>query len=1104
MFDLKQFLQGGAAAEILEALSDGKNVSVLSAHFGQKTALASLLPEFVYVCSDYVTARQTYEQISCMREAVYLPAIDDVLTYTRIKSGDSYVERIKALYKISSGKAKAIVTHVEALMQLFPEPNAFKEMSFSLKKGDEVDFSSLPGRLIKAGYRRVTHIDAPGQFAVRGDILDISPVIYDGGVRIEFFGDEVDSIKRFDYYTQLSHESIDEAEICPNTFLTPGDADLSLVKGEAREIVSDIKIKLDSGSCDPSLSFIMPLLPHSHFNEFVKSKYIIYEDVKQVCDNAAMTLREHNSRLKSLILHGAPFVEGQLIDDLSYDGVKLAFQNITNANKLFDPQKVISLQTFSPLSYRKNFDALVGDIKNWCINDYTVVICCGDEKMKSNLFDMLTERECVFPKLHMIADKLETGFVFHDSRLVVIGTYDLVSKKTGAKRLSRSKRDVFTMPQAGEYVVHNVHGIGVMESVCRMTMGGCTRDYVIIRYRDDDKLYVPVENMDCLSKYVAGGEEPKLNKIGGVDFARVKEKVKASVKEMAFSLLKLYAERAEAKGYKYSSDNSMLKEFEAAFPYVPTEDQVSAVAECINDLTQGKIMDRLLCGDVGYGKTEVALRTAYKVISEGKQVAFISPTTILAKQHFKTATERMSPFGVNICSLTRLDDPKQVKQSLTKLGEGKVDMAVGTHRLLSSDVKFKDLGLLILDEEQRFGVSDKEKLKLMKKNVNVLTLSATPIPRTLHMSMTGIRDMSVLSTPPSDRIPVQTYVSEYSDSLVYDAVMREIGRGGQVFIVYNRVESIESFAAKMQALLGDVKICIGHGQMKEEALEKTINDFIAGKSDVLIASTIIENGIDMPRANTMIVIDSDRLGLSQLYQLRGRIGRSNRLAYVFFTYGDKILSESAYKRLEAITQFTEFGSGFKIAMRDLELRGAGNVLGKAQHGHLEKVGYDMYCKILKEAVEELRGGNAARNEEVKVSIDFEAYVPDGYIPDEERKIDLYSRVSTLSSMEEVRKTYSELRDIYGEVPKQLKNLIAVALVKNLGAHIGAIKVMFKKLNSGVYFEKIKDINKNIYDKAISAGCLVQTSPPSIGFVGVGAQKKLVNFLINCSTTPVNP
>ena len=1106
MLAINEYLQGGVAAQIINALSDGKDVSVLSAHFGQKTALAALLPEFVYVCADYVTAKEAFEQISCLRDAVYLPALDDALTYARIRTGDSYVERIKALYKIAYGGAKVVVTHVAALMQLYPEINEFTSLGFTLKVGYECEFSAIPSKLIKAGYKRVSHVDAPGQFAIRGDILDISPVIYDYGLRIEFFGDEVDAIKSFDYYTQLSSESLTQAEICPNTFVTSSkDVDFSLIKGGSDGVIDDLRLKVDNGNNDLSLSFIAPLLPHSRFNEFVKLRYIVYEDAKQVSDNASMTMREHCSRFKTLLLQGAPVVEGQLTDDLSYDGVKLAFQNISNANRLFNPKAVFSMPAFTPLSYRKRYDALACDIKNWTVEGYAVVVCCGDDKLKLSASELLDREGALSRNVRLLSDKLPSGFVFHDIKLVVIGTYDLVSKKATAKKLSRRKKDVFTMPVPGEYVVHNVHGIGVMEAVEPMLMGGVTRDYVIIRYRDGDKLYVPVENIDCLSKYVAGGAEPKLNKIGGVDFAKVKEKVRASVKEMAFSLLELYAQRAEANGHKYSRDNTMLEEFEASFPYQPTVDQTVAVAECISDLTDGKIMDRLLCGDVGYGKTEVALRVAYKVVAEGKQVAFISPTTILAKQHYKTASARMEQFGVNVCSFTRLDDAKKIKNGLEGISQGKIDMAVGTHRLLSSDVRFKDLGLLILDEEQRFGVADKEKLKLLTRNVNVLTLSATPIPRTLHMSMTGIRDMSVLDTPPADRIPVQTYVSEYSESLVYDAVMRELGRGGQVFIVYNRVETINSFAGKIQSLLGDVKISVAHGQMREETLEKTIDDFVSGQSDVLIASTIIENGIDMPRANTMIVVDADRLGLSQLYQLRGRIGRSNRLAYVFFTYGDKLLTETAYKRLEAITEFTEFGSGFKIAMRDLEIRGAGNILGKAQHGHMEKVGYDMYCKILKEAVDELKGNAIKSASEVKVAIDFEAFIPSGYIPSEQRKIDAYAKISTVCSISEAKQMQSELRDVFGEVPRSVTNLISTALVKNLSASVGASKVVFKKHDAGVYFDKAKDISNSIIAKAKEhSGCNVQLNPPSISFRGEGARKKLINFLINYAAAPLNP
>lgn len=1094
--NFKDLLSGGIAAKILKELKDGKDVSVLNAHFGQRTVISAMLPSFVYVCSDYVIAKKAYEQISCIRDdVVYLPALADPLNYTRICAGDEVNERLKALYMISSGKAKAVVTYAAAIMQLFPARELFSGLGLRLKKRKEEDFAAIPDRLVKAGYRRVLQVDGSGQFAVRGDILDISPpsLPVGTGIRVEFFGDEADTIKKFDYFTQLSTEEIDEADICPNTFVTVGEADLSKIKGNADAIRADIEQKLSKA--DNSLSFIYPLLPHSTFSEFVKMPYIVYDDAKQVADSVKITMTEYNSRLKSIILSGAPYVEGQLSDDVSYNGGKLAFHSVNSANRLFTPTAVETVQDTQVLSYRRNPIALCDDIKNWVANGYRVTLLCGDEKLKYNLEETLDRNKAFGATLS--SQKLDTGFIFHDIKQVVIGTYDLVGHKSAAK-VRRSKKDAFTMTQVGDYVVHEVHGIGICESVEKMTMGGSTRDYIVIRYRDGDKLFVPVENMDSLSKYVAGEEQPKLSKIGGADFAKVKAKVKASVKEMAFSLLELYAKRQKCEGHIYSSDLTLLKDFEATFPYAPTDDQIAAVNDCIADLTSGKVMDRLLCGDVGYGKTEVALRVAFKVIEEGKQVAFISPTTILSDQHYRTASKRMHDFGINIKCFNRFRTASEIKTDLDLLSQGKIDMAVGTHRLLSGDVKFKDLGLLILDEEQRFGVEAKEKLKLLKNNVNVLTLSATPIPRTLHMSMTGIRDMSVLDTPPAERIPVQTYVTEYSESLLKDAVTRELGRGGQVFIVYNRVETIEKFAANVRAVLGDVKLSVAHGQMKESVLERTISYFAEGGTDVLIASTIIENGIDMPNANTMIVIDSDRLGLSQLYQLRGRIGRSNKLAYAFFTYDDgKLLSEAAYKRLEAVTQYTEFGSGFKIAMRDLEIRGAGDVLGKAQHGHMEKVGYDMYCKILKEAVAELGGEETKQQREIKVAIDFPAFIPDGYVTDEEWRMELYSRIASIKSQQEAAKLFEELKDVYGEPPQSVRNLTATAMVKNLAREIGASKATFKRNECSVYFDMAKEITKETAAAANATGGAVMLSPPRLTFSGASCQKNLINFLSKC-------
>ena len=613
--------------------------------------------------------------------------------------------------------------------------------------------------------------------------------------------------------------------------------------------------------------------------------------------------------------------------------------------------------------------------------------------------------------------------------------------------------------------MHHYHGVGFYEQIKRLAIGDSQRDYAVIKYDKGDTLYVPVENLDSLSKFADHDTNPKLSRIGGAEFSRIKDKVRQSIQKMALDLSLLYAKRSQSAGFKFNGSEELLEQFISAFPFNETEDQLIASQECLDDLRIGKVMDRLLCGDVGFGKTEVALRAAFKVISEGKQVAFLAPTTILAKQHYNTVVNRMSEFGVKAASFTRFDSVKDIKSALDGLEKGAIDIAVGTHRLLSGDVKFKDIGLLILDEEQRFGVKDKEKIKELKQNVNVLTLSATPIPRTLHLSLSSIRDISTLNTPPNDRLEIKTFVSEYSDELIYDAVQREVNRGGGVFIVYNRVETMEQFALKIKRLLGEnIKVSFAHGQMSGETLEDRIIEFRDGGSDVLIASTIIENGIDIPSANTMIVIDSDKFGLSQLYQLRGRVGRSNRLAFVYFTYDDKkILSENAVKRLEAIGQFTSFGSGYKIAMRDLQIRGAGNVLGKEQHGHIDKIGYETYNRILSEVLENKDSTDLDHNRpDVKVLTDFNAFIPDDYIDDTENKTRVYTSISTISSLGEKKELEERIKDIYGAIPPALDNLMLVALIKNLAAKINATSVTVKKGECFIKFTKTAQIPQSAF------------------------------------------
>ena len=1119
MISLKDYINsaGGDLKGLAQSVRDGKDVSAFGMQFGDRTVFSSYFQSFTYVCADYVTANKAYSQLSCLRDGVVLLSPkDDVLTYAAMRSSENSHLRQAALSKIASGEAKIVVTSADALVQLYPKRESFLSHTQHFNKGEEYDLSSVSAILAGAGYTREDQVVSRGHFSVRGDIVDIFPPNLQSGVRLEFFGDELEKIKLFDVDEQTAVDEIDSVDIIPCTevFLEDGDTEKILQKltpnlkeknARQENIISDLRAKIECGAGGETLRFIQPLAKNASFFEFVQPALIFFDDAKQIVDMVNMLYTEHENRFKTLFSRGEVFefsfeqlIKKERVFDFSC--TKVAFHRLTSANRIFSPQAVFNFNSFPIPSYIRNFRLLCDDINAWLSRDYRVVICCGNPKTVENMKTVLQDNRVglgVGGKGEIIIsdERLDEGAVFHDSLLIVIGTYN-ISSKVPKKIIKRGKSDVFVQPSVGDYVVHAVHGIGFCEKVDRLEINGSSRDYFVISYAGGDKLYVPIENMDSLTKYVSGEETPILNKIGGADFARLKDKVRASVKKMALNLLDLYAQRSAAKGHKYSDDDTFLNEFCDAFGYSETEDQAEAVRDGLRDLKDGKIMDRLLCGDVGYGKTEVALRLAFKVIAEGKQVAFISPTTILARQHYNTVKSRMECFGVRIGSLTRFDSPAEIKETVKKLALGEIDIVVGTHRVLSKDVGFKDLGLLILDEEQRFGVADKEKIKRLKVNVNVLTLSATPIPRTLHMSMIGVRDISVLDTPPAMRIPIQTYVTEYTETLLSDAVHREINRGGQVFIVYNRVETIEKFAASVKAVLPDIRLSVAHGQMDEEKLENVIESFTQGESDVLISTTIIENGIDMPNANTMIVIDSDRFGLSQLYQLRGRVGRSDRLAYVYFTFdSQKQLTETAYKRLDAITEYTEFGSGFKIAMRDLEIRGAGNVLGREQHGHIAKIGYDAYCKILEEAVKELSGEQTAEtslSKEVKVNTDFNAFIPESYIPDNDWRMRVYSRISRIETNAERLSLTKDLEDIYGKVPAPTDNLMLVALVKNLAAKINASTVTLKKSECNINFAKTHDIPPHVVERA---GSRLEALKSRISFSSSRAD--MIKFLIDC-------
>ncbi|MGN1094256.1 MAG: transcription-repair coupling factor [Candidatus Neoclostridium sp.] len=1092
--------------KILDDNRDGKKVSVFGVQTFTRAVITSLIGNAAVICSDFFTASKFARAIRCFTPSVCVLREREE---TLLPGGKSPTlrERFTALGDVVTGKADVVVTTAQALMQIYPTRSDFLKHVITVKKGDCVDPDELADRLTENGYKREAQLSDACRFSRRGDIVDVYPVNSSVPYRIEFFGDEVDRITELDPETQLSVKAADDVVIYPFTdvfdFAQPNykkyvcpslEPDYS---ARADELISALAA---SGERD----FTLPLAPHCTLSEFLSGRTFVIDECKRTFDAMEVAYSEHKQRFESLFGKGETlkFAFDRLVPPEiagALRGAAIAFHAVTSSNRFFDPQELYVFRSMNAPRYVGDHKQLVTDVENWTEKGYKVAVLCADDKLKEHVVELLSDEyiSCCSDYSGAVTVNCESGGsgeILHDARLAVVCENDLIGAKNTSVK-SKKRSGFIGEPKIGEYVVHDVHGVGMCEGVKKVTVGSVTRDYVVVGYAGGDKLYVPVENMDSLTRYVSGGT-PRLNKMGGAEFTRQKIKARESIKKLAFDLKSLYAERFKANAYRYSEDDSLLHEFENTFEYTETDDQLRAVQECLADLKSPKIMDRLLCGDVGYGKTEVALRVAFKVISEGKQVAFLSPTTVLAKQHYETVVKRFSAFGIKAGRLTRFDSPSKVRQTLAELAEGKIDVVVGTHRLLSKDVSFSDLGLLILDEEQRFGVGDKEKIKNLRREVNVLTLSATPIPRTLHMSMVGIRDMSLLETPPLNRLPVQTYVTEYSDALLYDAVSREMGRKGQTFIVYNRVEHINEFAAKVGRLLPDARIIVAHGQMPEGELEKAVDCFVSGEGDVMISSTIIENGVDIPRANTLVVIDADTMGLSTLYQLRGRVGRSDRAAYAFFTYrSNKLLSKEAYERLESIGKYTELGSGFKIAMRDLEIRGAGNILGAEQHGHMEKVGYETYCALLEEVLGEMEGKPPVVRKEVRMSVDYGTFVPDGYVTDPEWKLRLYSRISRVSSVEERNGLLGELADMYGPVPDGVKNLVNVALIKNLAAETGASAVVMNKRESKVIFDFLKDLSSECYAVALKCGAkLLAEEKPALKF---NNNNDLLKFLRNC-------
>ncbi|MBR4150324.1 MAG: transcription-repair coupling factor [Firmicutes bacterium] len=993
-----------------------------------------------------------------------LPDVDPAAVKFEAKSSEELYARLGVMAEAAKGVDGFVVAPVLGALKRLPPPEVFCSGVLRLSAGGRAERSDIIASLSSMGYERSAPAELPGQFAVRGDIIDVFCPGNAEPVRIELFDDEIDSIRSFDPLTQRSTANLDGIEIWPCKLLIAGEEAVRRAKkGLAGAYKNDpetlgyLNECIDNGLNSQYLeNFISYYYPDdfAHIWEYMPAlKLIIVDDPARVCE--AMDLFNEEAGAGEVPVDTDDFA---LINSLNVLYCTPFAQQIRFVDALDELRHIETRQ--APV-FGGHMDVLESEIRRFAAAGYRVVIACSTEDRLMNLKDFFSR--CGLERsVELRTGILTQGTEFPEQKLLSLAEHDIFPA-VREKRRRRKGRDraikAFTDIRKGDYVVHEAHGVGRFIGVEKLEIQGSVRDYLKISYAGNDMLYVPVDQMESVQKYVgAEGVTPKITGLSGGEWQKTKSKAKEAIREMAEEFIKLAAERAKEPGYRFGPDSSWQKEFEDSFPYEETDDQLRCTEEIKRDMQSDKAMDRLLCGDVGYGKTEVAARAVFKCLEEGKQAAVLVPTTILANQHFRTFTERLSGYPFNIEMLSRFRSQKQQDETVRKLLTGDVDLVIGTHRLLSQDVKFKDLGLLVIDEEQRFGVEHKEAIKRLKSNVDVLTLSATPIPRTLHMSLIGVRDMSVIEEPPEDRYPVQTYVTEQDDRLIADVIRRELGRGGQVYLVYNRVSGINTVARRIRAMIPEARVAVGHGQMPEHQLEDIMMDFVNHDYDVLVATTIIESGLDIPNVNTLIVLDADRFGLAQLYQLRGRVGRSNRMAYAYLVYKkDKVLSETAEKRLRAIREFTEFGSGFRIAMRDLELRGAGNILGVEQSGHMLSIGYELYCKLVDEAVRELTGGEGAEEKplsaDTSVELSIPAYLPEEYVADEITRLDLYKRISSISDSRERMDMTDELMDRFGDLPQQADNLLDIAMIRNMASRCGASQVVLQQAKLVFIFEE---------------------------------------------------
>ncbi|MCL6477990.1 MAG: transcription-repair coupling factor [Peptococcaceae bacterium] len=1043
-------------------------------------------PALILVPGEQEVSTMTEDLLSLLpgKKVLHFPVLP-LLPYQILAAGrEVMAARLKVLEALAAGEPVVVVATPEAFIRRLPPPDIYLARRFTLSVGDVIDPGELMGRLVDMGYERGEMVEGPGQFSARGGIVDIFPITLDNPVRLEFFDDQVESVRPFDVDTQRSTGKRQSITINPATELMVDEQGRSRALQQLEnEYKTQIKNITRYGSLEARQQLtgmyqavVEKIKKGIYFPEMDQYLPYFYRDPVTLADyfpSHTLALVDEPLRWKEIIevihkertetytdlLAKGKVLPGQYNGYIQWEDAQKALNRFITVLLSFlprqsqdiSPDRVVTFPAKGMHAFLGRMDILTDEVAGWKRSGYAVALLAGSNDQARQLLNVM--RDAGIDAFHAKAPdfdlspgnvvisggSLSGGFDLPTGKLAVITAAEMYGRQRKVRTRSRARTpmDPFTDLKAGDYVVHINHGIGRFTGIEKLDIGGVQKEYLAVKYAGEDKLYVPTDQVGLIQKYLGGeADAPRLSKLGGAEWNRVKGRVKESVKEMAKELLALYAVRENTRGHKFSPDTVWQKEFEAAFPYEETPDQLKTIEETKRDMERSRPMDRLLCGDVGYGKTEVALRAAFKAVMDNKQVAVLVPTTILAQQHYNTFRERFAPYPINIEMLSRFRTPREQKKILRDLQLGKLDIVIGTHRLVQEDVAFHNLGLVVVDEEQRFGVAHKERLKMIKQNVDVLTLTATPIPRTLHMSLVGVRDTSLLETPPENRFPVQTYVLEEDPSMIREAIYREMGRGGQVFFVHNRIQDLDGLAGWLQGLVPDARLAVAHGQLREDELEQIMMDFMDGAYDVLVCTTIIESGLDIPNVNTLIVKDANNMGLSQLYQLRGRVGRSSRIAYAYFTYRrDRILSEVAEKRLAAIREFTAFGSGYKIAMRDLEIRGAGNLLGPEQHGHIDAVGFDLYCRLLEEAVREARGDSQPNPVDTVVELPVEAYIPQSYVPDTNQKVDIYRRMAAALEEPALEDLAEELEDRFGAMPLPVHRLIRLARIKTLASRI---------------------------------------------------------------------